>query len=259
MFFFKNQVTFVGETLFLILPFWWKQERGGHKGGQRWMWDDLWQGCSTAENWKIICFALTTWWWETLHFDSTLSKQNLNAPLCLTPCHAGDTMMNNTDPATETRRIWKILSLRESSHLIGTHLIHIGTGEKAETEKIVGGFTCYDYQDFYHSLQPGYNAAALKRHGSEGKETVRATVASAGGSGPCQPGHTQCLSWSQKIVKRALREPTLWTCFLPSCFQVSTHHFSPFLGPSEPLRSPDLSSRHLIDKRSWKQIVLFSS
>ena len=69
--------------------------------------------------------------------------------------------MSNIYIHTHTLRIWTILSLHESTHLIGTKSIQIRIGKRMRQRKKVRYFASNDYQNLHPFLQPDKSTAAL--------------------------------------------------------------------------------------------------
>ena len=86
-------------------------------------------------------FPLSVWRWIAFHFDSTLPKQTKSEcsteawPHALLEIQWWVTLMSNIYIHTHTLRIWTILSLHESTHLIGTKSIQIRIGKRMRQRK----------------------------------------------------------------------------------------------------------------------------
>lgn len=125
--------------------------------------------------------------------------------------HPGDATVNNIDPTTKTLRIWKILSLHESTHLIGKKYIQIRIGKKEEAEED-SKVLCTQWlpEPSSHFIARLEFCHSGEREGSEGKDREKQhshTTGALSDSSLGHPGHTHCLSWRRKIAKRAFGPP----------------------------------------------------
>lgn len=96
-------------------------------------------------------------------------------------------------------RIWTILSLHESTHLIGTKSIEIRIGKGKRQRKTVRYFASNDYQNLYHLLQPGRSTAALGKG-----EFVRERTENNPRHILGPPGHTTAYPEGRKLQREHL-------------------------------------------------------
>lgn len=221
-------------------------------------------------------FPLSVWRWITFHFDSTLPEQTKSECSTEAWLHVTleiqwwVTLMSFIYIHICILRIWTILSLHESTHLIGTKSIQIRIGKEKRQRKTVRYFASNDYQNLYHFLQAGKSTAAPGK-GKFVRERTENNPTHITGLYQAVfwvPWAYHRLSWRQKIAKRASGPSgaslRVNNDHLVKTFSLSCHKQQPFslnwpfftlLGSISTIQKLDLSSSHWPDKMSRKQRV----